>query len=110
MPIKSLHKRKRKKATKLLAILGQKPNFFLLINVLIWNVRGIISSKTNLFRIIKKYKPSMVVLLKPSISVDRIGRWARWFHFKNSMFNVTQLGGKFVFFEMIEFSLSTVSS
>lgn len=28
MPIKSLRKKKRKKATKLLAILGQKPNFF----------------------------------------------------------------------------------
>lgn len=60
-------------------------------------MRGIISSKTNLFRIIKKYKPSMVVLLKPSISVDRIGRWAHWFHFKNCMFNVTEWGENLYF-------------
>lgn len=73
------------------------------MNILIWNIRDILSSKARLRHIMNKHQPSV---LEPFISVNKLQRWSRWLHLPNFCYNV-DVGGKIWLFwaEDIDFQM-----
>ncbi|XP_042964616.1 uncharacterized protein LOC122298830 [Carya illinoinensis] len=71
--------------------------------------KGICSSKASLRQIKNKYRPSVVGILEPFLSVNKCAHWARWLRLPNFC-NHVEVGGKVWLFwaDGIEFQLHSV--
>ncbi|XP_042969044.1 uncharacterized protein LOC122301721 [Carya illinoinensis] len=79
------------------------------MNILVWNIRGSCSSKASLRRITNKYRPSVVAVLEPFLSVNKCSHWARWLRLPNFYNNVEEGGKVWLFWANgIEFQLHSV--
>lgn len=80
------------------------------MNILIWKIRGILSLKNRLRRILNKSRLLVVAILEPFLNANKCSRWARWLHLRSFMNNV-EVGGKIWLFwaEEFEFELISVS-
>lgn len=79
------------------------------MNILIWNLRGMISSKSRLLELRKHYNPSILVLIEPFVSVNKIRCWARHLRFSHYASNIAEGGKVWMFWEK-ELSFSLISS
>lgn len=81
-----------------------------MMHILTWNIRGILSSKSRLRRILNKSRPSVVALLEPFLGANKCSRWARWLKLPN-FFNNAEVGGKIWIFwaDGLDFEVIAVS-
>lgn len=79
-----------------------------MMQIMLWNVRGVVSSNSRLMMLRKQHNHSILVLMKPFVSVDKIDRWAKRLRFPNYVSNVGE-GGKIWMFWEIELSFSLIS-
>lgn len=53
------------------------------MNILVWNIRKICTSKASLRRIMNKYHLLIVAVLENFLSVKKCAQWAHWLHLLN---------------------------
>lgn len=82
-----------------------------MLNVLTWNIRGILSSKNRPRCLLNKCRLSVATLLEPFLSENKCLRWATWMKLNNFV-NNDEVGGKFWLFwdENLEFELVSLSN